>query len=179
MRRRSVTLSAVLTFVSVLAIAGLAPAQGPPGGGRGGPMGPMGGMMGGMGALSPMMLQRLGLSDEQWTQIRALLEKSQTANRPATERLRDLEKQLNAAIFSDASAASTQGTVLTSIDDLKTQIGTAQAEALAAQVAVEQQVAQILTAEQRQSLLRMLSGVPPARGQGPGPGGGPPPPSMD
>jgi Spy/CpxP family protein refolding chaperone len=137
--------------------------------------------MGMMGPLPPMALERLGLSDQQGTEVRALLDKNQAGSRSAMEHLRQLEQQLTSVLFSDAPASG-QPDTRPSIEDLRSQIAAAQAEALAARIDVESQIAKILTPEQREQLLRDLKGVPAARSGRPGPrgpagsAGSPPPP---
>src|SRR5262249_8602133 len=129
-------------------------AQGPGkrmgGPGRGGPDGP------GFGPAFMPMLQRLDLTDQQREQVRALME----ANRPPEPgQLRDAELKLHGAILADAPD-------LQAIDAAKAAINAAHASELAHQIDVLAKVAQILTADQRQKLLKLQSEGPRGRGHG-------------
>jgi Spy/CpxP family protein refolding chaperone len=153
--KRSVFLTigaAVVALVAAVSGAAQQPQeqQRPPRGfGRG--MGP-----GGPGPLG--MLQRLNLTDEQRTQIRAILDE-QRSSQPDQKEM-DLQKQLHEAVFADNPDQA-------KIDELKTAITAAHADALNAHVAVQLKIAQILTPEQRQQA-REFEG---RRGGGPGRGG--------
>lgn len=123
-------------------------AQGPgqrmggPGMGRGGPFGPGPGLR--------LVLQRLDLTDQQREQLRTLIEDNRP---PDPGLLRDAELKLRAAIF---GATPDQQT----IDSLKTRINQAQTVELDHRVEVMTKVAEILTPEQRQELLKLDSEAP-------------------
>jgi protein CpxP len=135
--------------LSALPVLAQGPGQriGGPGRGRGGPGGP---------GIMPM-LQQLDLSDQQREQLRALME----ANRPANEpgQLRDAELKLHTAIFSDTPDPQ-------AIDTAKAAITAAHAADLDRQIDMLAKIAQILTPEQRQQLLKLQSEGPLGRGRG-------------
>jgi protein CpxP len=152
---RRITLTVGALAVSLGALS--AYAQGP-GGGFGG-----GQRMGGPGAPGPMGImaevRRLNLTDAQKEQIRSIVE----ADRPPADAgatVRDTEQKLHAAVLSDAPD---QG----AIDSLKATLNGAHAAELDHQIALLEQVAQVLTVEQRQQLAAMPPG-PGGRGRGRG-----------
>lgn len=137
-------------FVASIAIAeGQGPGQrrGP---GAGGP--------GGRGVLPGIMQD---LTDEQRTQVRAIMDEQRTGREgpPADAQLRrDLEAELLADVPNDQK-----------IEELKQRILSAQAEGLTRHIAVQKRVAQVLTPEQRAKARERLSEGPrQGRGRGAG-----------
>jgi Spy/CpxP family protein refolding chaperone len=129
-----------LMIVLALTIGIAAPlaAQTPQGqGGRGRMMGP---------GAPFTMLRGLNLTDDQRQQVRAILEQ----NRPAEPRQgMDLDRKLQAAIVNgDAGAVGT----------LKTQILQLHEPQIDREIAVIQQIAPILTAQQKEQLLKRSGG---------------------
>jgi Spy/CpxP family protein refolding chaperone len=120
-------------------------------GGRGGPGGP------GFGPGFMPMLQQLDLTDQQREQIRSLME----ANRPTGDpgQLRAAELKLHAAILGDNPDQQ-------AIDAAKGTINAAHAAELDHQIDMLAKVAQILTPDQRQQLLKLQSESPRGRGRG-------------
>jgi len=148
---KRLTLSVVITAVLGLAAYTMAGAQGErergfgPGG-RGGP---------GRGALS--VLRGIDLTDEQQAQIRAIRE-AERGSREGPPAGLDLHRQLQTEVFADAPDAQKLAT-------LQQQIAQAQTARLAKQVAMEQKIAEILTAEQRATVREKLAKVE-ANGRG-------------
>ena len=154
------TLSVVMTAVLGLAAYSIADAQGPGrhGFGQGGPGGPGG--PGGRGAAMGL-LRGLDLTEQQQAQLKALREADRDSRQgpPADVTLRrQLQTELFADVPDDAKVAS-----------LQDQLAAAQSERLAKEVAAEQKIAQVLTAEQRAQVRQRLEQGPAARG-GRGPG---------
>ena len=120
---------------------------------RGGPGGPGG--PGGRGFGGPMLAD---LTDQQREQIKAIHDAQRPSDQrpPADAKLR---QQLELELLADVPNDQT-------IETLKQQIAAAQLEHLARHVAVQKQVAQVLTAEQRAKARERI-----AQGPGPGPGG--------
>jgi Spy/CpxP family protein refolding chaperone len=148
--KRSVSLA--VAAIAIAAAASVSVIAHPQGFGRG----PGRGM--GPGGPGPFgMLQRLNLTDEQQTQIRALLDERKNAQ--SDQKGMDLQKQLHEAIFADTPDTA-------KIDELKAAITAAQATALNEHVALQLKIAQILTPDQRQQA-RQFQG----RRGGPGPWG--------
>jgi periplasmic protein CpxP/Spy len=116
---------------------------------------------GGFGRGGGPLFERLGLTDAQREQIRAIM-KNTEGERPGAKHA-ELEQQLRAAIFADTPD-------LAKIDQLKAAIAEAEAGALARRIDVDLKVSQVLTAEQR-AKARELPG-PGMRGRGPGRGPG-------
>lgn len=116
----------------------------PPQGGRGPGRGP-----GPDGVLS--ILRNLNLTDAQREQIRTITE-AQRANNPRRN-LMDLERQLQAAIFSDPPDQQ-------KIDDLKNSIAAASAADLAARIDLASRISQVLTPEQRAQAREALAQAP-------------------
>ena len=128
-----------LVMILALALLAAAPALAQPPQGPGG-RGRMGGPM--MGPGGPMaVLRGLNLTDSQRQQIKTILDANRPAEPPKTM---DLERSLHAAIITGDTGA---------IDTLKTQLLQAHEQELDRQIAVLQQIAPILTAEQKQTLL--------------------------
>ncbi len=108
------------------------------------------GRPGGMG-----MLQHLNLTDDQKSRIQSLFEQQRQAHQTERQKLIDLQQELKNAIFADAGPGDTAG--------LQQQIATLQAQLENDRIALEKQVAGILTPDQRKQVRDM-----------PGPGfGGP------
>ena len=134
---KRLTLSVVMTGVLALAAFSVSSAQqggGPAGGPRGrGPGGP------GRGGVA--VLRGLDLSDDQKAAIKAIheAEQSERTGPPADVVIR---RQLEAEVFSDAP--DTQ-----KIATLEQQLVQAQGERLGHELAVQQKIAAVLTAEQR------------------------------
>jgi Spy/CpxP family protein refolding chaperone len=116
---------------------------GGPGRGRGGPGGPSG-----PGMLSPMMLDRLGLSDAQHEQVRQIMDAQKDDQRALGERAMKAHQALDAAITSDTLD---EGRVRM----LAADVATAEADMAVARARVYSQVFQILTPDQ-QSKLKQL-----------------------
>src|SRR5215203_1509312 len=143
-------MSVVMTGVLALAAFSLSNAQqaGVPGDGprqRG--FGP------GPGRSGIAMLRGLDLTDEQKAAIKAIHD----AGRPAQDGLpadAGIRRQLDAELFAEAPDAQ-------KIASLRQQLVQAQSQRLAHEIAVQQQVAQVLTPEQRASVRERLSQAPP------------------
>jgi Spy/CpxP family protein refolding chaperone len=154
MTRRLAIVAALAVFVGTLPALAQGPGQrfgGPGRAGRGGP-----GLDGPGPALMPM-LHRLNLTDTQKEQLHALMEE----NRPsgdAAQQMRDAEQKLHAALLSDTPD-------LQAIETAKAALNAAHAAELDQRIAMMQKIAQILTAEQRQELLKLQSQGPPAGGR--------------
>jgi len=152
---KRLTLSVVMTGVLGLAAFSLSNAQqsgdGQPGGPRGrGPGGP-----GGFGRGGVAVLRGVDLTDEQKASIKAIhdAERPERTGPPADASLR---RELEAEVFADAP--DTQ-----KIATLQQQLVQAQGERLAHEIAVQQKVAAVLTAEQRSKVRERLSQGPPER----------------
>jgi Spy/CpxP family protein refolding chaperone len=90
------------------------------------------------------------LSDAQREQIRSITQAQRgNANSPQSK-LADLDKQLHLAILADTP--DTQ-----KIEELKTSIAAASAEALTARIDVQTRIAQVLTPEQREQAREALA----------------------
>src|SRR5215213_4303595 len=146
----------IWSSIVVLAVAGAAaipaiaqPPQGRGGPGRGGPGGP-----------API-LRGLNLTDAQREQVRGLTEERRNdANSPG-RKVAELERQLRAAVFADAPDQQ-------KIEQLKSEVSAAAAEALTARVELEGRIAQILTPEQRAQARQALETREARRGPGAG-----------
>ena len=154
---KRLTLSVVMTGVLGLAAFSLSNAQqggeAPRGRGPGGP--------GGFGRGGVAMLRGVDLTDEQKASIKAIheAERQDRTGPPADMTLR---RELEAEVFAEAPDAQ-------KIVTLQQQLVQAQSERLAHEIAVQQKVAALLTAEQRSKIRERLSQPPPERR---GPGGG-------
>jgi Spy/CpxP family protein refolding chaperone len=100
------------------------------------------------------LLQQLGLSDQQREQVRSLMEDSRP---PAGsgQQLRDAELQLHQAIFGDAPNPH-------AIEAAKTTLEADHAAELDHQIDLLTKIAQILTPDQRQLLMKLEAEGPPA-----------------
>jgi Spy/CpxP family protein refolding chaperone len=136
---KNVVKTAVVAAVTAVFVASVAVAGGQgPGQGQGRRGGHGFGGPGGRG-LMPGIMQ--GLTDEQRTQVRAIMEEQRGDRQgpPADVALRqDLQAELLADVPNDVR-----------IEELKQQILTAQAQGLDRHIAVQKRIAQVLTAEQR------------------------------
>jgi Spy/CpxP family protein refolding chaperone len=123
------------------------PVRGPEGTRRGGPGG-------GRGDIA--LLRNANLSDEQKAAIRAIREAERPApdGPPADARLR---RELQAEVFADVPDGQ-------KIASLQQQLAEAQAARLAHQIAIDQKIAQVLTAEQRATIReRLIQPLPDRR----------------
>jgi Spy/CpxP family protein refolding chaperone len=105
------------------------------------------------------MVRSLDLTDAQREQLRAVMEDSRPDGDPGTAG-RTAEQKLHAAVLADAPD-------LQAIESLKAAINAGHAAELELRIGMMQKVAQILTAEQKQQLLKAAPQAPP-RGRGPG-----------
>jgi Spy/CpxP family protein refolding chaperone len=139
--------AAALVIAAAVAIPVIAqPTQGrsgPPGGGRGGGL---------------PIFRELNLTDAQRDQIRTIV-RAERGNADSPQgKLADLNKQLHLAILADTP--DTQ-----KVEELKTSIAAASAEALTARIDVQTRIAQVLTPEQREQARQALAKAQTARGQ--------------
>lgn len=146
-------LTVVMTAALGVGAYTLAGAQGP--GRQGWGAGPDG--RGGPGRGSAMlMLRGVELSDTQREQLRAIRE----AHREAPETFaaqRELHRQLRTEILADVPDVQ-------KLAELQRQLTEAQAARMARQVEVSQQIAQVLTPEQRNTLRERMAQAPAGRG---------------
>jgi Spy/CpxP family protein refolding chaperone len=140
-----------------------APGQMPPGGPRGmGPGGP--GAQGGPGMGGPggglRAVMQLDLTDQQRTEIRQIMQEQRQAGRELQAQVRQTQQQLMTAIYGGSQEAGSALEIVTRLAELQKQV-------LEADVTVQQRVAQLLTDEQKQQLLKMLNraGPPPPPAQ--------------
>ena len=132
-----------------------------PGGGRGGPGGRRGGPggPGGPAGLSPMMLERLDLSDGQRTRVREIVEGQREAQKGLGDQARQLHDKLEMAI---AGASFDESTVRT----LSADLATIQADMAVARARVFAEVVQILTPEQQTKLKDLQATMRDRQGRG-------------
>lgn len=110
-------------------------------GGHRGPGGPM------------FALRGLNLTDDQRTQIKAVLNEARPEGVKAPARkVAELQRSLRAAIFAETPDQA-------QIDQLRAALAEAQASAIAKRIEVSSKIAQILTPEQRQKLRGGRTGV--------------------
>jgi periplasmic protein CpxP/Spy len=147
MKRTLWSTVAALAIAAAVAIPVVAQPQGS--GQRGGPG------FGGRGGPFPA-LRGLNLNDAQREQIRSIAQQQRTDDNSPQRKVADLNKQLHLAILADAPD-------LQKIDELKTSIAAATAEALTAQVDVQTRIAQVLTPEQRAQAREALTKAGPRR----------------
>ena len=88
------------------------------------------------------LLRGLNLTDAQREQIRALTEQRREQGGNPRQKLADLERQLQVAVFTDSPDQQ-------KIDELKNAIAAATAEQLSARVELQSRIAEVLTPEQR------------------------------
>jgi periplasmic protein CpxP/Spy len=124
---------------------------GGPGGGRrgGGPGGP--GAMGPSG-LSPMMLERLDLTDAQRTRVREIMDSHRTEQQALGERARAAHEKLEAAIAGDTFDES-------AVRTYSAEAGTVQADLAVARARIYAEVLQVLTADQQTKLKELQANV--------------------
>jgi Spy/CpxP family protein refolding chaperone len=103
------------------------------------------------------MLRELKLSDAQREQIRTITQQQRDAAGASQQKVADLNRQLHLAILADAPDPQ-------KIEELKTAIGAAAAEALTARIDVQTRVAQVLTPEQRAQAREALAKAAPPKG---------------
>jgi periplasmic protein CpxP/Spy len=115
--------------------------------------GPGGRGPGGPGAGIMQMVQQLDLTDAQRAQVRAVMEDARRAGGPG-EQVRAAEQKLQAAILANPPD-------LEAIEGLKAALNTAHASELDRRIEMMQKVAQILTAAQKQQLLKVAPQEPP------------------
>jgi Spy/CpxP family protein refolding chaperone len=138
--------AAALVIAAAVAIPVIAqPPQGRPGA-------PWGGRGGGF-----PILRELSLTDAQREQIRSITLGQRGNPDSPQSKLADLNKQLHLAILADTP--DTQ-----KIEELKTSIATASAEALTARIDVQTRIAQVLTPEQRDQAREALAKAQAFRG---------------
>ncbi len=145
---KRLTFSVVITAVLGLAAYTMAGAQGA---GRGPGSGPPGleGPRGGFGRGAGPALRGIELTDEQKAQIQAIREANRESRNDVPAEV-PAHRQLQAEVFADVP------------DDLKLgalqeQVLQAHSARLAKQIALEQQIAQVLTAEQRATVRERLA----------------------
>jgi protein CpxP len=162
MSLKRLTLVAIAVTAAAALAAGATFAQNPA-------PGPAGPRFGGPGFGPMFALRGLDLTQAQRDQLKTLAQSQREQNAPVFEKLRTLERALRTELLADAPD---QG----KIDQLKTDLGLAQQDALGARIAMELKVGQILTAEQRQTLRDRLANAPagPRGRRGWGRGGGAP-----
>ena len=137
--------------LGVLLWSGAARAQGP------GPRGPREGEGGpGFGPPIGMLAERLGLSDDQKAQIKALREKSQEANEPLFDAARKARQALDKALEADSPDVTTIG-------QLALAMHAAQKKVDAAQRAAFEEMKSILTPEQLEKLEQGPRGFGPGQ----------------
>jgi len=129
-----------LMLVLALAVAVAAPLAAQPQQAQGG----RGRMMGPGGPFS--MLRGLNLTDDQHQQIKAILEQNRPSEPPQGM---NLERKLHAAIISGDAGA---------VQAIKTQLLQLHEQQLDREIGVLQQIAPILTADQKQELLKRANG---------------------
>jgi periplasmic protein CpxP/Spy len=141
-----------LVAAVLLGLAVSSAAQGPMGpGGPGAPRGPMG-----PGGLPPILLG-VQLTDQQRTQIKAILEESRESRRAEMEERRTLQQQLATAIYGS-------GTDADSLAALVTRLGELQKQALDADIVLQTKLAALLTDAQREQIVAQAANPgPPQR----------------
>jgi Spy/CpxP family protein refolding chaperone len=153
---RSMLKTGMVAAIAAVFVASVAIASGQDSGQRRGPglQGPGG--PGGRGMMPGIMRE---LTEEQRKQVRTILESGRDGQQgpPADAKLR---RELEAELLADAPSDQ-------KIEELKTQILAAQAEGLSKHIAIQKQIAQVLTAEQRAKARERLAQAPAAgRGRG-------------
>jgi Spy/CpxP family protein refolding chaperone len=164
---RRTALIAGLALVVLVPVLVLAQTQGPP------PQRP--GMMGGRGMMAGRQggpgqgMMFLNLTDQQRTQVQAVMEQHRQATQDSAKQMADLQQQLKDAIFADAGPNDA------AIAQVKGQIAVLETQLQAGRIDAEKQIAAILTLDQRKLVRDMpgaglLGGPGPGRGRGPGRG---------
>jgi len=147
---KSMVKTAVVGAIAALFVASAAMAGGQQPARRGAGMGP--GRPGGPGGFgfAPGIVREL--TDEQRNQVRAILQEERgdrDGRRGGMELRRELEAELLADVPNDLK-----------IEDLKSKILAAQAEALTKHIEVQKRIAQVLTPEQREKARARLAEAP-------------------
>jgi periplasmic protein CpxP/Spy len=146
-------LGAVCVVLGVLmGLAVTASAQGP-GGGPMGARGPQGPPPGAGGGLPPVFL-RVELTDQQRTQIKALVDEQREARRAELDERRTLHLQLTTAIY------GTTTTDAETVAQIVTRLGELQKLALDADLTLQTKIAALLTDQQRQQIVEQESSRP-------------------
>src|SRR3982750_2686584 len=135
MKRTLWATMAAAVLAAAVAIPVIAQPQGPGGPGGGGGPGGFGGFGGGRGGPLPM-LRGLNLSDAQREQIRSLVQQQRGGTNSPERKIGDLNKELHLALLADTPDQQ-------KIDELKSEIGAASAEALTARIDLETRIAQV------------------------------------
>jgi protein CpxP len=133
----------------LLGLAVSSAAQGPIGPrGPGAPRGPMG-----PGGLPPILLG-VELTDQQRTQIKALLDEQRESRRSEMEERRTLQQQLTAAIYGTGTDEDSLAAIVTRLAEL-------QKQALDADIALQTKLAALLTDAQRQQIVAQATNPDP------------------
>jgi periplasmic protein CpxP/Spy len=151
---KRLTSTVVIAAVLGLGAYTFAGAQGPQGRGPGGP----GGFGRGPGISAARLLRGLDLSEDQQAQLKALRE-SERGDRETPPAEFRLQRQLEAELFADAPNGAT-------LESIQQQLLQAHAARLGKQIAAEQKIAQILTAEQRARVRERLEQAPAGQARG-------------
>lgn len=138
--------SAVAALVLAAAVAIPVVAQPPQG---------RGDRQGGRGAFP--VLRGLALSDAQREQIRSITQQHRTDPNSPHSKVAELNKQLNLAILADTPDVQ-------KVEELKTALAAANADALTGRIDVQTRIAQVLTPEQRAQAREALSKAKAADG---------------
>jgi Spy/CpxP family protein refolding chaperone len=154
-----------LALAGIVATGAIAFAQNPPAPPQRRP-GAMMGRGGGFAGPGPMgMLQHLNLTDDQRSKVQSLMEQQRQAQQAEMQKMTDLQQQLKNAIFADSGPGDTAA--------LQQQIAGLQAQLEIDRVALEKQIAAILTADQRKQVRDAPGpGLGPMMGRGRGRGMG-------
>jgi Spy/CpxP family protein refolding chaperone len=166
MKRMLTGVAAGVAVVSMLTVGALAqrPAQGtPPAAGKMQRMGQMDGMRQGRGG----PFARLNLTDQQRDQVQKIMEENRTKREGEAQAMQALHEKLRDAIFADGGpTGAAQG--------IASEIQQAQAAMMTAHIATQEAIARILTPEQRKQMREMRMGPRGMMGPGGmGPMGGP------
>lgn len=148
---KNVLKTGVVAAIAAVFVASVAVAQGQDQGQRRGPgmHGP-----GGRGMMPGIMRE---LTDEQRSQVRAIMQQ-QRQNDGGPAAAAKLRRALEAELLADTPNEQ-------KLEELKGQILAAQAEGLSRHIAVQKQVAQLLTPEQRAKARETLAKAPEGRGR--------------
>lgn len=103
------------------------------------------------------ILRELNLTDAQREQVRSITQAQRGNTNSPHSKLADLNKQLHLAILADAPD-------MQKIEELKTSIAAASAEALTERIDVQTRIAQVLTPEQREQARAELAKAQPPGG---------------
>ena len=139
----------------LIGLGAAVPAQGP----RGGPGGPPRMPPGGPGAGLPPAFMRVNLTKEQQTQVRSLFEQRRANGEALRTELHGVQRELIAAIYVAAPDDA-------NVSELTARLAELQRLALDADVALQLQVAALLTDDQRR---QVTDGERRSPGEAPGP----------